>query len=354
MLIFNLKRLPFLAALFLFLLASCTKSSNDSIAFKAMDTFMTIKSYGKNAHKGNLLAKKEIEKLELILSTTNPASEIYKINKESEKALKNESTLSPQSFTLSKSAEEVTAFSLKLAEAGDGAFNVFLYPVTKAWGFTKKEYKVPSDRQIRDLLPLTDYKNASLSAGILYLKSGMQLDFGGIGKGFAGDKAIEVLKESGITSAILDLGGNVQLLGSKPDGRDWNIGLRNPWESSAPPILSLKLSESAIITSGGYERYFTGDDGQKYIHIFDSKTGRPVSSDIVSVTVICKEGRYGDALSTALFVMGKDSAIEFWKHSSLCDFDFIMIFEDKSLIYTNGLSEKLKLIFDFSDVEMIN
>ena len=341
-----------MAALFLFLLNSCSKSSNDSIAFEAMDTFMTIKSYGKNAHKGNLLAKKEIETLESILSTTNSASEIYKINQKSEESLKNQDTPCRQSFDLSKTAEELTSFSIKMAEAGDGAFNVFLYPVTKAWGFTKKEYKVPDDNHISSLLPLTDYKNASLSAGSLYIKSGMQLDFGGIGKGFAGDKAIEVLKESGITSAILDLGGNVQLLGSKPDGSDWNIGLRNPWESSAPPLLSLKLSDSAIITSGGYERFFTSDDGKKYIHIFDSKTGRPVSSNIVSVTVICKEGRYGDALSTALFVMGKESAIEFWKTFSLCPFDFIMIFEDKSILYTKNLSEKINLLFEFSNVEI--
>lgn len=354
MLIFNHKRLPLLAALFLLILTSCSNSSKDSpdsLVFEAMDTFMTIKSYGKNAHKANLLAKKEIENLEANLSTTNQNSEIYRINQVSEKALNNDGAPSALRFPLSKTTRDLTAFSLMMAEASGAAFNIFLYPVTKAWGFTTKEYKVPPDSLITSLLPLTDYKNAVLNGQELQITSGMQLDFGGIGKGFAGDKAIEVLKANGIESAILDLGGNIQLLGSKPDGSDWNIGLRNPWESTASPILSLKLSDSAIITSGGYERYFTGDDGKNYIHIFDSKTGRPVSNKLVSVTIICKEGRFGDALSTALFVMGRDKTLDFWRSFKECEFDFIMIFEDKTLLYTKPLSEKMTLLFEFSNVE---
>ena len=341
-----------MAALFLLFFISCSNSSNDSVVFQSMDTFMTIKSFGKNAHKGNLLAKKEIENLETILSTTNQNSEIYKINKLSEESLKNDNSPASISFPLTKTTQDLTAFSLMMADKTDGAFNVFLFPVTKAWGFTTKEYKVPQNNIIAYLLPLTDYKNASISNSELNVLTGMQLDFGGIGKGFAGDKAIEALKECGISSAILDLGGNIQLLGSKPDGSDWNIGLRNPFENGTTPVLSLKASNCAIITSGGYERHFTGDDGINYIHIFDSKTGRPVDNNLVSVTIICKEGRFGDALSTALFVMGKDKAVSFWKNSNICDFDFIMIFDDKTLLYTKPLSEKLNLLYDFTDIEI--
>ncbi len=319
--------------------ASSLNNKSDILTFQAMDTFMSIKSYGKNARKSNLLAKNEIEKLEKIISVTNPQSEVYKIN--------NSDALS---IPVSEETASIIDFSLKTAELTDGAFNPFLYPITKAWGFTTKEYKVPPATTLASLLPLTDYKAAKLSDGSLKLKAGMQLDFGGIGKGWAGDKALKALRESGIKSAILDLGGNIQLLGAKPDGSDWNIGLRNPFENETSPVISLKLSDCAVITSGGYERFFTGDDGKKYIHIFDSKTGLPVNNRLVSVTIIAKEGKTGDALSTALFVMGKEAAVDFWKKSD--NFEMIIICEDKSILYTKPLSDKLSLLCDFSKVEI--
>lgn len=331
-----------------FILSSCnahlsSENKYDLITFEAMDTFMSLKSYGKKAVKADLLAKEEIKKIEKIISTTDSESEVFKINMGSS---------SYNEFLLSDSTAALLNFSLSIANETDGAFNVFLFPITKEWGFTTKNYKVPDSARIQELLPLTNYKNAILSDNLLTIKNGMQLDFGGIGKGYSGDIALKILKDNGVTSAIIDLGGNIQVLGSKPDGSSWNIGLRNPFEEASEPVLSLKINDSAVITSGGYERYFTGDDGKKYIHIFDSKTGYPAGDELVSVTIICREGKLGDALSTALFAMGKEKALAFWKNCKLYNFDMILILNDKSIVYTKSLEEKISLLFEFSDIKI--
>jgi len=319
------------------LFVCCNKSSENLSAFEAMDTFMSVKTFGKNSSKAASLAKAEIFRIEKLISVTDSESEVYKIN---------ENKIKSQDFGFSDEVAFLIDFTTKAAENTKGAFNPFLYPVTKEWGFTRKKYHVPSENLIQKLLLLCDYKNA------FHPEKGMQLDFGGIGKGYAGDMALKVLKENGIESAILDLGGNVQALGKKPDGSLWNIGLKNPWESASSPVLALKISDCAVITSGGYERFFTGDDGKKYIHIFDSATGFPVQNNLVSVTVITSSGLTGDMLSTALFVMGKEKALDFWKNNKNYAFEMIILSDDFSILYTDGLKDRINLLYDFSKIEV--
>jgi len=141
------------------------------------------------------------------------------------------------------------------------------------------------------------------------------------------------------------------VLGTKPDGSDWTVGIKNPW--GGEPVAAVKLRDACMITSGGYERFFTGDDGKKYIHIFDGSTGRPVENNLESVTIICREGLYGDALSTSLFVMGLDKAVEFWQ-SSARDFDFVIITKDKGLVYSAPLKKNISLLFDFDSVRVVD
>lgn len=321
--------------------ANATRSPYDVISFEAMNTFMNIKAYGNNASSSNKKAKEAILKLEKSISVTDSESEVYKINNSSE-----------SDFVVSDDVAELLTFAIQAARNTDGVFNPFLYPVTKEWGFTTKNYHVPEAEKIAELLRLTDFRKAVFSDNHLKRDAGMQLDFGGIGKGYAGDIAIKALKENGVASAVLDLGGNVQALGSKPDGSDWNIGLKNPWESGSEPVMAVKIKDCAVITSGGYERYFTGDDGKEYVHIFDSSTGYPVDNELVSVTIVTKNGITGDVLSTSLFAMGKDKAIDFWKNSNSYDFDFILLCKDFSAIYSSGLSEKIKPLYDFSKIEI--
>ena len=312
-----------------------------------MNTFMTVKAYGPRTRTkaANVQIQKEIERLETILSTTIKVSDVYSINSWGWKHLANHNVQPETTFLIVESQ--------KFYNMTGGAFNPALYPVIREWGFTTGDYKVPEDGKIRELLELTNFSEVKINGSEVYKPDGLQLDFGAIGKGFAGDKAIEILRASGIQSALLDFGGNIQVLGCKPDGSDWIVGLKNPWGSE--PVAAVKLRDSCMITSGGYERFFTGDDGKKYIHIFDGKTCRPVENEVESVTIICREGIYGDTLSTALFVMGEKKAVEFWqsRSCSICDFDFIILTKDRRLIFSAPLKNSISLLFDFASVQVV-
>ena len=183
----------------------------------------------------------------------------------------------------------------------------------------------------------------------------IELDFGAVGKGFAADEAVLILKENGIKSALLDFGGNIQAFGKKPDGSLWKVGIKNPWDGQVACALSVE--SKAVVTSGGYERFFE-KDGERYIHIFDPATGHPSQSDLESVTIVCESGKYADALSTALFVMGKDKAIEWWKkqmaEKSFPAFDFILITKSGGLIYSKGLSDFIEPIYQFVSIETVS
>lgn len=337
----NERSLVYFLIFICFLLMSCSQKM-ESTSFTAMDTYMTVKSYGRSAAAANQLVQREVERLEGILSTTIEGSDVYKINNSDVEV----SVKIPVRVETACLIERGAEF-YKITGA---AFNPALYPVIREWGFTTGEYKVPSDEKIRELLQYTDFSTVVESTQIISRPAGLQLDFGAIGKGYAGDRAIEILRETGVKSALLDFGGNIQVLGSKPDGSDWTVGIKNPW--GGQPVAAVKLRDACMITSGGYERFFTGEDGKKYIHIFDSKTGRPVENDLESVTIICREGIYGDALSTSLFVMGLDKAIDFWKSRDR-DFDFVIITKDKSLVYTAALEKSISILFDFDSIRVV-
>ena len=310
-------------------------------SFTAMNTYMTVRTYGKTsaAKTANAQIASEIAGLEKIISVTVEESDLYKINNSNE----TDFTVQPQTAYL---LSQTKAFYEKTY----GALNPALYPVIKEWGFTTENYKVPSEEKINELLSLTDFSKIKLNSSSVTRPSGMQIDFGAVGKGYAGDLAVEVLKKNGIESALLDFGGNIQVLGTKPDGKAWTVGIKNPW--GGEPVASVKLKDSCMITSGGYERFFVVEDGKKYIHIFDGKTGKPVENELESVTIICKSGLYGDALSTSLFVMGLDKALEFWR-SGERDFDFVIITKDKEVYYSLPLEDYITLLFDFAAVHSV-
>ena len=356
-----------ITCLFCLFASSCSQKM-ETTSFTAMNTYMTVKAYGENSKllaATNYLIQQEVEWLELTLSTTIEGSDIYKINVSAE----NERTGFVESSVHPETAYLITR-SRELYERTGGAFNPALYPLIKEFGFTTGEYKVPSEERILRLLEYTDFSKVEISGrktspehlpadydkadpipkAIITHPAGMQLDFGAIGKGYAGDKAIELLRKANVSSALLDFGGNIQVLGTKPDGSDWTVGIKNPW--GGQPVVAVKLRDACMITSGGYERFFTAPDGHKYIHIFDSATGRPVENELESVTIICREGLYGDALSTSLFVMGLDKAIEFWQGGGR-DFDFVIITKEKGIVYSAPLEKKISLLFDFDSVKIV-
>lgn len=338
------KLFPALFIAFVFSLISCGQTKT-SESFTAMNTFMTLSIYSSSAKKANSVCKqiqKKINELESIFSTTLPDSDVYYINH-------NKKLPDPMKLELL----EILNFSADMYKKTDGAFNPALYPVIREWGFTTEDYKIPSVQRINEFLFHTDYSalcNSSFAANVS-VTDGMELDFGAIGKGYAADQAVKILEENGIKSALLDFGGNIQTIGRKPDGSLWRVGIKNPWTGDA--ACALKVEEKAVVTSGGYERFFEDADGNRYIHIFDPKTGRPSESNLESVTIICTSGKYADCLSTALFVMGKDTAIEWWKANPDIDFDFILITKDRCLIYSEKIQDFIEPLYQFASVEVV-
>ncbi len=292
--------------------------------FLAMDTYMSATAYGEGAENAVTLAKDEVQRLDKLWSVTDENSEIYAVNGSGE-------------VTVSGETLELISFMLDMAKRTGGALEPTLYPVVKAWGFTSGENRVPSSDEIQSLLQNVGYEKVSVSGNTVTLPVGVMLDTGAVGKGYASDKAAQVLKENGVKSALIDLGGNIVLVGKKPDGEDWKIGVRDPDGDGVVGIIS--ASDCAIVTSGAYERNFTVD-GTVYGHIIDPKDGRPVDNDILSVTVIASEGRLCDALSTALFVMGKDGATEHWRTHK--DFEMIMLCKDGQAYVTEGIADRFE------------
>lgn len=265
-----------------------TASEPESIDFFAMDTTIKFSAYGdKKVLKG---AKKVLTDLEKKVSVTDSGSEIYHINQNG-------------SGTLTGDVSDLMQKALQMCTQTDGALDISIYPIVKAWGFTTGDYQVPDKSTIQSLLPMVDYTKVEFdkTTGNVTIPSGMTIDLGSIAKGYAGQQSAQYLRDNGVKSALLNLGGNVQTIGSKPDGSPWKVGIKDP--NGDTPMMVLSITDQAVITSGGYERYFE-QDGHTYWHIMDPATGHPADSGLCSVTIVGDDGGTCDALSTSLFVMG--------------------------------------------------
>lgn len=280
-----------------------------------MDTIMQLSAYGDNADSALSKAREEIERIATLLSATDQNSALLE--------LQNGDTLSADFLVPFQTAK-------KISDATDGALDLSLYPITNAWGFYTKNYRVPTEDEIAELL---NHKALwSLDGGKLLCDESFHPDLGSVAKGYASQRAVEVLKENGVTSAILSLGGNVQTIGQKPDGSDWTVSVADPLNTEET-VGNLRVGECAVVTSGSYQRNFT-ENGKTYHHILNPKTGFPAENGLLSVTVICDDGTLADGLSTALFVQGKESA----SLSDYFSFEALYITEKKEIYLTPGLS----------------
>lgn len=314
---------------------SCKKNSAVQTAKQekslfAMDTYITLTTYGEDTDIALTAAEEKIKSLEKLWSVTDKNSEVYKINNSGGKPVE----VSPETA-------ELIDFSLKMHKKTYGALDISLYPVLKEWGFTTSEYNVPNDEKISDLLKNTGVNKININKNSVQIPDQMQIDLGAIGKGYAGDLITETLKSYGIGSALINLGGNIQTVGTKFGGEKWKVGIRNPFGEG--DFATLKIGECAVVTSGGYERYFE-KDGKTYCHILNPKTGKPADSGLASVTVIGSQGKICDALSTALFVMGLDKAEQLWRNSN--DFEMIIVTTNGNIYITEGIEND----FETNDV----
>ena len=345
------KYIPALASLCMILmigaaLCACTDgepagdvSSQEPVSrdFFAMDTYMTVQAYGDGAEEATEAAEDEVYRLDAMFSTGDPESEISGLN-------------SKGGAVLSEEAGALVERGLELYDETGKNFDIAVYPVMKAWGFTDKNYRVPSEKELEELLPLTDADEVSFAESddadgveVSFGKKGMAIDLGGIAKGYTSSRIMEIYKEHGITSGLVSLGGNVQVLGTKPDGSKWKVAVQDPGSKSADDAEAdaaeymgvLEAADTAVITSGAYERNFT-QNGKFYHHIIDPATGYPADSGLRSVTIVSADGTLADALATSLYIMGKDKALDYWRdHSD--EFGCILMDDDGELFVTKDL-----------------
>ena len=317
----------------LFLTGCSAESSPEPVqgTFFAMDTMMDFTIYGESG----LINQSEslIASLESLVSVTDANSELYAINQTG-------------SGTLTGKASSLMEQALEICRRTDGALDLSIYPIVRAWGFTTGSYQVPDEAEIQALLPLVDYRKIQYDAatGTVTLPEGMEIDLGSVAKGYAGQLAAQMLREHGVQSALLNLGGNVQTVGTKPDGSPWQIGIKDPQGEDAMMVLSVE--DQAVVTSGGYERYFE-QDGQTYWHIMDPSTGHPADSGLISVTIVGDEGVVCDGLSTALFVMGLEKAADLWAQSG--DFEAVFVTASGEVYITEGLRDRFALTEQYAD-----
>jgi thiamine biosynthesis lipoprotein len=301
--------------------------------FFAMDTYMTITAYGENAEAAVERAQERIEELDKMLSTGDEDSEVSTLNRDGE------GILSEDAFYLMSRAMEI-------CEMTDGAFDPAIYPLMEKWGFTTGDYQVPDEKEIKDLLEYISPDDILLdkdTRSVSFEKEGMEIDFGGIAKGYASAEVMQIFEEYNVSCGIVSLGGNVQVYRCKSDGSPWRIALQDP-DSEDEYLGVLEIEDKAVITSGGYERYFE-QDGQTYHHIIDPATGYPAENGLKSVTIISDDGVLADGLSTALYVMGAERAKEFWSaHSDA--FDVILLADNGEMYVSEGVKDDFETKYD--------
>lgn len=303
------------------------KNENKSATRKlfAMDTYMEITAYGRKSEEAVAAAVTEIERLDALLSTGSETSEITMLNRNKEAVVSEDSA-----YLLKRSME--------LWESTGGAFDITIYPVMKAWGFAGETFQVPEENELGNLLTYVDASRIAFDGekNKVVLPEQVEIDFGGIAKGYTSARVAQIMKEYHIKSAKLNLGGNVQTVGEKTDGSAWRIAIKSP-DDTFPYLGVISVKDKAVITSGGYERYFE-ENGIIYHHIIDPKTGRPAQSGLCSVTIVCEDGTLADGLSTALYVLGKDKAIAYWKEHK-DEFEAVLMDDIGMLYVTEGLAD---------------
>ena len=298
----------------------------------AMGTLITQEIYGADGKKTSEEVLAKIKSLEELMTINAPGGDINRLN---ENAGKGYVELKPETIAVLKSARVIS-------ELSGGAFDITVGPVVKAWGVDTDNPRLPADETLNKLLSLVNYQDVQIDDAknrASLQKPGQIVDLGGIAKGYAGDVAIEMYKEKGIKSALINLGGNVAALGSKPDGKPWGVGIQNPGAENGEIIGVVHVSDRAVVTSGGYHKYFE-KDGRRYSHIFDPQTGYPADSGLLSVTIIAPSSVDADGLSTAAFVLGLKRGMDLIRRYGQAEAVFITA--DKKVFVTPGLQENFQ------------
>lgn len=253
---------------------------------------------------------------------------------------------------------EVSAATFNLVEEaihyGDlsnGGFDVTTGPLTNLWRIGYDDARKPSQEEIDQTLPKVDYTKIVLDEAnqTVYLPSeNMELDLGGIAKGFIADEIVKYFDDEGVTTAIIDLGGNVYVKGHRPSGEEWTVGVQNPYLGRGQLLGRIKASDLSVVTSGIYERYLEVGD-ERYHHILNPKTGYPFDNEIAGVTIVSETSLAGDALSTAVFSLGLEEGLALIE--TLSDVEAVFVTQDKRIVLSSGLTDQFEVLNENFDTE---
>lgn len=301
-------------------------------SYDLLHTVCTIQLYDSTDY--NLLNEcfAVIDYYEKLFSRTLEGSEVYNINHSPE-----------TTFTISEELRDILEFSLSYARYSDGALDISIAPLSSLWDFSNLEHKTeaPAAEAIQVAKALVNYKDISLEGNTLtFAREGMQLELGAVAKGYIADRVKEFLLSKGVTSAIINLGGNILLVGEKPEGSTFNVGIQKPFEDRDAVVAAIcELTDCSMVSSGIYERYFYDTAGNFYHHILDAATGYPCDTDLLQVTIISKDSATGDALSTACFALGLEKGMELIH--SLEQIYAVFITSDGKLHFSDGFLETI-------------
>lgn len=294
------------------------------------------------------------DKYELVFSRTNEKSELYKLNHRKNTSDKDpnadgQTTPYPVSGTadtwhISEDLASLLSEGLDITRESDGAFDIAIAPLTSLWDFTAEDPKAPDDAAIQKALPLCSSDGVTIDGQDITLPSDdIQFDVGAIAKGYIADRMKDLLVKKGVKSAIINLGGNVLCIGSKPDGTPFKIGIQKPFADRNETEAVMDITGKSVVSSGIYERCFK-QNGKLYHHILNPKTGYPYDNSLISVTIISDQSVDGDALSTTCFALGLEDGLKFAEKKGV---QAVFITEDYELHYTDGFQDEINV----TDVE---
>ena len=317
-----------LAAALLALFGCSAKETEVSETFFVMDTVASLRLIGDKEQAESLLkqAAALAQELETRWSRTLPDSSIYRLN-------------DGETVVLDEETAALLAQAAALSVETGGAFTPTVSPLVELWNIGEAD-SPPSREEIAALLPLPspDFLAQARAGQPFSLPEGCRLDLGGVAKGEAANRICALLRESSLRGALLVLGGQVSCVGTRADGEPWRIALRDPDGQQGETLAELRLTDLHIATSGDYERYLEFE-GVRYCHILDPETGWPPETDLRSVTGVSSDGARADGLSTALFVMGLEPSLAFWREAG--DFEAVFVTSDRRVIATEGLADCL-------------
>jgi thiamine biosynthesis lipoprotein len=311
--------------------AGCNSKPVRSEEF-ALGTIINQEVYGPNAQRAVDEVSAKIKELDALWTINSPGGDINKLNNNAGQGYVK---LNPETINLLKKARMISDLS------GGAAFDITVAPLVKSWGIGTDKPQIPANDVIKRLVCLVSYKDVLIDEGTnsaSLQKPDQMVDLGGIAKGYIGDMAIEIYKKNGITSAFSNLGGNVVVLGSKPDGSPWKVGIQNPRGQNGEIVGVVSVTDKAVVTSGDYQRYVIRD-GKRYCHIIDPRTGYPADSGLMSVTIVASSSTEADGMSKA-FVLGLEKGMELVKNYGKAEAIFIT--NDKKIYVTPGLQGKFK------------